>query len=68
MKTQSFREEFFPSLPHVPGKSFVDDKPVTRGEYMRAKGEAQRTGQIIAEETHSAGGKTVCHVLVKLPE
>lgn len=67
LKTVSFREEFYPSLPHVETASFIDGRKVGRAEFMTARGNANRAGQVIAEETHSAGGKTVRYVLAQIP-
>jgi hypothetical protein len=66
MKTISFREEFFPSLPHSEPGYFVNGAKVSRVEFLAIRGNACRSGQVVSEETHSSGGKTVHHVLAKL--
>jgi hypothetical protein len=42
----------------------VNDKPVSRGEFIRALSSNLR---IVADETHSAGGLTVRHVILEVP-
>ena len=63
-KTVTCREEWFPSLPDMPSRSYVNDKPVSRGEFIRALSSNLR---IVADETHSAGGLTVRHVILEIP-
>lgn len=64
-KTVTLREEWFSSLPSVETKCFVNDAKVTRAEFMRVSTSAVRT---VADEKHSAGGKTVRHVIVEIPD
>ena len=61
-KTVTCREEWLPSLPDI--RSYVDDKPVSRAEFMRVKCSAVC---VRADETYSAGGLTVRHVILEIP-
>lgn len=60
-KTVTCREEWSSSSDI---RSFVDGKPVSRGEFIRTLSSNLR---IVADETHSAGGLTVRHVILEVP-